>query len=361
MTTIRKKISRTEIKEVIDALNNGNYSDEVAFLTRDKLRSLIEEDLGDGNNNFLLTRTLLTKLGSPFRRSLFAELATNKIGGFGLERVVKMATAPMTEYEIEVFETSDLKEYISHIFGDDFVNDIIFVRDSLLNNVGAPSEVDTAVLEWIKTVMMKEYAAKPYWVNSKLNDSKESIKCSNWSKNGNSDEFYKRHQEKLDEARDLIDSVYNDYYGDENIYRPAILDDIEDEIDLVSDTMVIPKRIVSYKYDATVEPNRTFGPLNSFVDSECSNEKCYLDGCRMLTCTCHLEEGQEKWFRGACDFCEKIIKNISYAVRIPEKEGGWNGCFCSVDCLERVAPRSFKLDDLQDNLRFSGVMDRLKL
>jgi hypothetical protein len=68
-------------------------------------------------------------------------------------------------------------------------------------------------------------------------------------------------------------------------------------------------------------------------------------GCRMLTCLCKevdddlLEkegEDRETWFEGYCNYCKDDIEYKEVALRFPCEQGGWLGCYCSIDCISRT-------------------------
>jgi len=86
--------------------------------------------------------------------------------------------------------------------------------------------------------------------------------------------------------------------------------------------------------------NSTHGPVNK----GCWECKYSPQGeCRMMTCLCcenddKIEEENNEWFFGICDNCEDEIYNKYVALRIPKEEGGWIGCFCSLQCLREVFP-----------------------
>jgi hypothetical protein len=52
-----------------------------------------------------------------------------------------------------------------------------------------------------------------------------------------------------------------------------------------------------------------------------------------------LEEAQEMWFTGKCETCEIKIPTYRYAVRFPVSGGGWEGCYCSFDCIRKTQRR----------------------
>lgn len=343
------------MQQIIDALNGGSYPDEIALLTEDNLKDLIEEDTGDGIGNYLLTRTLLMTLGSSFRKGLFIEVASGQRPGLNILRLISNATKPINKDEVIKFEEFSLKDYIIDVFGMPFIGDILFIKE--YNSIDI---IDKSILEWIDFHFVKKTARRPPWVTLEGYDNIKAVSCGNWKKTGKSEELYETNKERIDNAMYRITEVYDTFYGDEHVNRQEELDDIEEDVDFISQIMITPKRAMMFN-EGMLDVSRVYGPLNSFVDSECDNEDCQLDGCRMLTCTCHLEEGKLEWFNSMCDECRHIIRDISYAVRVPEEFGGWSGCYCSVQCLTSRTVKQDRLDDLQSDLLYSGIMDRIKV
>lgn len=78
-------------------------------------------------------------------------------------------------------------------------------------------------------------------------------------------------------------------------------------------------------------------------------EEC-KGGCRMFYCNefnDYLEDDVmdlefSNWFVGHCDFCGKNIPIYDWAIRRPLPSGGWRGCYCSHECLERFTGRDHR-------------------
>jgi hypothetical protein len=86
------------------------------------------------------------------------------------------------------------------------------------------------------------------------------------------------------------------------------------------------------------EYNNTHGPVNKGC-WDCTYSP--HGECRMITCLCcenepENDESVDEWFVGSCDRCEDEIFNKYLALRIPCEEGGWLGCFCSLQCINEV-------------------------
>lgn len=109
-------------------------------------------------------------------------------------------------------------------------------------------------------------------------------------------------------------------------------------------------------------PNRVFGPLNAFKDRNCVSSPGKEGPCRMLECRCRNKDGSE-WFFGRCEQCSIGIRDRSHALRIPTKEGGWVGCICSFECMEKSLPFhdneiNIKIEAMKHALKTDGIMDR---
>lgn len=86
---------------------------------------------------------------------------------------------------------------------------------------------------------------------------------------------------------------------------------------------------------------------------------CSSIPCRMYTCRCQNTWRNEKfydgtynqdldWFVGYCENCNDKISSKYHAVRSTgcKNNGGWVGCFCSVDCAEENLKG--KISDVRD-------------
>lgn len=86
---------------------------------------------------------------------------------------------------------------------------------------------------------------------------------------------------------------------------------------------------------------RIFGPANPLVDQDLTmNGKSNLyGGCRMFLCDIFdwVEDDNyyADWFTGVCDYCNMRIMHRWYAIRKPKVHGGWVGCYCKWDCVEK--------------------------
>jgi len=124
--------------------------------------------------------------------------------------------------------------------------------------------------------------------------------------------------------------------------------------------------------------SRVFGPLNRIMDRDCISNPHVIGPCRMLECICRefndvsynddkIEGTYASWFTGRCEVCARSIRDLSHAVRLPVEEGGWSGCYCSIDCImeDDSIISNEKLNIRVNNMMFtldeSGIMDRTKV
>lgn len=90
-----------------------------------------------------------------------------------------------------------------------------------------------------------------------------------------------------------------------------------------------------------------YGPVNSnysyYNDADEDHICQKYGGCRMLLCNEYTNDVDftaedievTEWFNYKCDICNKKIKAEHHALRKPLNKGGWIGCYCSFQCLEK--------------------------
>lgn len=109
---------------------------------------------------------------------------------------------------------------------------------------------------------------------------------------------------------------------------------------------------------------RVLGPKNALPDEE---EQEY-GGERMFISNVYdfNEDNDEAyyWFAGHCLNCGLRIRRFSHALRIPEKCGGWKGCYCSSDCaLKQIDDDDIitqrLLEEVVNDLNTIGIQDRI--
>jgi len=121
---------------------------------------------------------------------------------------------------------------------------------------------------------------------------------------------------------------------------------------------------------------RILGPSNPLVETiiDANDESEKYGGYRMFTCTCYdaedpetgvfLEESPTMWFTGSCEECLSRIKSVHHSVRRPDPLGGWQGCFCSWECVRNSlrdgdALQFSVIDEFEKSILRFGIQDRI--
>jgi len=71
------------------------------------------------------------------------------------------------------------------------------------------------------------------------------------------------------------------------------------------------------------------------------------EDCCMFTCTC---QETDEWFTGTCDECERGIRAPEHALRRPLIPSGWQGCYCSMKCMDAMAR-----DDIDETVAYAQM------
>jgi hypothetical protein len=81
---------------------------------------------------------------------------------------------------------------------------------------------------------------------------------------------------------------------------------------------------------------RILGPIQLIPGISYEDDDIYKH-C-MFTCDYYdwdeESEDYNYWFTESCDYCAKKIRRKVHAVREPQFDGGWRGCFCSWKCVQ---------------------------
>ena len=119
-----------------------------------------------------------------------------------------------------------------------------------------------------------------------------------------------------------------------------------EEIKLITKSILLTDR--GKEIGDNIYLNQFFGPSNPRAGMELGENDFVCSkygGCRPMYCMCfEIDEDddedysvQEKdWFTSRCDECGIRILKKRYALRRPLSMGGWKGCFCSFDCIDKV-------------------------
>jgi hypothetical protein len=227
--------------------------------------------------------------------------------------------------------------------------------------------------------------SKPFWIlPSTMNTPGSPVKT---GKSVNEEEMY-RNVPDVDTALDIIGKkleldkklLYKQFAPE---YRLSTLEEKKSIIlGAIQSTSTKGKKyekiFAQENIDLDIHNFRTYGPLNHFDNDDDRDDSVGGDpcskhgGCRMLTCNdfatydndqdLYNPEGADRaqlieqfsdfstvgatdgfravdeelidWFTGVCQECHEKILKKHYALRIPQLDGGWKGCYCSFECME---------------------------
>jgi len=236
---------------------------------------------------------------------------------------------------------------------------------SLVKRVKDKVEVDIEdALIYLNTRIGERCAApKPPWVNVKKGENRSMLT-----------DIPER---VLDDRRylDLLDESTNLFF--------SFIPEDEEKVDfgdgeqLVKDKIPLDVRRTVQNYLSKNLPEtgensrvRVFGPQNRFMDKHCPYNLNALGPCRMLNCYCRGEDDTiVEWFTGYCGVCSKKILDKSWALRYPYPDGGWDGVYCSFECLESDQyfegdenyDQYVRMENMKDSLLTIGIMDRTEV
>lgn len=249
------------------------------------------------------------------------------------------------------------------------------------------SNFDPRLLELQSNVNMKDGADIIEYINIKLEELKESE--AEASQNvaskpeyvnllpGETEEYYENlpneepneaqtSESEASELKELL-GKYIKLPENPNIEPGEIASATVDEVI----DMYLSTKSNNRKFKNEFLPERYFGPINAIKDSICSstpkNRKCsmYYCMCRELSEEEAFDLTREElidlstsWFKGYCDYCEKKIEKMRYAVRYPMENGGFIGCYCSFNCI--YVSKTYPIYD-NDDLRIQEINFLLKL
>jgi len=109
-----------------------------------------------------------------------------------------------------------------------------------------------------------------------------------------------------------------------------------------------------------------FGPSNPIIGQNLTlnTPSAKYGGCRMfLTNLFDYDEEFDyvaDWFTGNCEQCLLRIRHRWYAVRLPRVHGGWEGCFCSWECVKEKL-EDIEIDQMQPEILTHQLIEAYKI
>jgi hypothetical protein len=212
---------------------------------------------------------------------------------------------------------------------------------------------------------LKDFAPVPKWVSIKEGENLSLLKT---VLPGDGAEASKeRNIEFIAQAHDLFHEIRGQKVRGQGI-----------NLDLEEAMQVVLSAYSEGENPEQTSAARIFGPLNRIMDRDCISNPYAVGPCRMLECICRefddvsyegekIEASYSTWFTGQCKVCARSIRDLSHAVRLPVDEGGWSGCYCSIDCIrdDDTVIINEKLNIRLNNMMFTldeaGIMDRTKV
>jgi hypothetical protein len=130
----------------------------------------------------------------------------------------------------------------------------------------------------------------------------------------------------------------------------------EEKEEITEEEILIFKRCFNRK---SIEQYKLYGPSNPNIRGEICEEShngiCHMMTCQCLECDIDLIS-TGPWFIGKCMECDETIENKSKAWRIPHKNGGFIGCYCS---KEHVKFRFYESDEIDIHFSLIKIMDAI--
>ena len=271
------------------------------------------------------------------------------------------------KYIINTIDTPDYNDIIEYIIEqeDEILFAIIFENinycySKILNQSIIDRLLHTATMyekkNVIRVLQMKQkvlgmYKEKPEDVSFKQGESKSML--------GTVDQGLDQTNTKIiDDIRAYSDK----YIKSMDLTKKTSKLDISQAINIFMSTKA--QLLSSENNDHLNIQNRLWGPMNAIHDTNCYSNKNSIGPCRMLKCDCREEE-TDTWFKGVCDECDVKIRNLSYAIRFPLISGGWIGCYCCFECMNKSPPiaitetNQISIDMMKETLKTDGIFDRL--
>ena len=276
-----------------------------------------------------------------------------------LEIVLKKSIELSYNNNYHVLANRIISYYDKDLSADGYIDLIAYAKD-FQSDTKVDSDSIIKFLTFKKSQLF--YAPVPDWVSVEEGENLSLLLTLNPGKD---------YEDINSEVEKLVKKSKDFFYiGEEDkLEKDSVGQKINDALMCyLSSSSLIESKEISHK------ANRVFGPANRSIDKNCISNPGREGPCRMLECLClELDEDApydftlEEWFTGKCDNfdCSKKIRDRSHAVRIPIEQGGWKGCFCCFECMDksilfRDKDMNFRIEAMKLALHDDGIMDRTK-
>lgn len=318
-----------DIDKLIKFLKVGDEIIISRILSRTKLEELNEEDYIMNINEFILKTDIYAN--DKCKELIYKDILSkfkSKFDVYGIEFLSFIVQNLLVNYKVVkiilTFENADYVLLLNKII-EKQIQEMYIIYDRLNYNYSLEELLKINLTErnydFLQSIIKNyvPFAAKPGWVDISEDEKKLGNRILNFDEWICEDEEFNK-DELAQDFKDLIGTNSTE---------------VDSFIENFLDSSIEKEKI--YKIDnIVVNSIRVFGPINP------SNIICKYGKCKMLTCDCREEN--EVWFTGNCDVCKLKIRNISHCFRMPHKNGGFFGCFCSEQCIKN------KFDNLEENI-----------
>lgn len=340
---LRKDVNISEIYKKLEKKYNTKDSDVILiylakniYMRSDLLREFVNYGNSIGifsppGNILLLLSQYISGIGDSYSKSSqYNIIATKILRAFDIDKLSK------EQMDQLILITKDTKEY-------DMVYD--FIR----NKYG-----------------QDEVASKPKWVSKEEGEDLSLLEKVSVGKNSEDMRVYFDTVSKMFDLN--IEDEENRELDEETLNLIKEKNEDKENAFMAYLSGVSEGEIVKEKEDEARREFRVWGPINR-GNYDCSFAPGGEGPCRMMYCNCREGiEGEDynediDWFHGKCDVCKKSITNRSHAIREPKVGGGWQGCYCSEECMTKEREIEDKKADILirnalRSLNEYGIMDR---
>lgn len=128
-----------------------------------------------------------------------------------------------------------------------------------------------------------------------------------------------------------------------------LIDTLSDNKELAVIQQYGPSSVSSYSNDKTLKCSQHHG---------CHMLLCEHDNILNFELSGNINK-EGDWFIGYCEICWNHIKSKQYSIREPLINGGWSGCYCSIECLQQKIGYNNEYESIP--LRLNDILMKYKI